>query len=195
MMSPSPFRSRQGGVVLISTLLLLIVMTLFAVSMFRSFGVQEKIAGNVREKQRALQVAESAQVFAESWLSNLTTLTPVKQPCSGRIVATTTSTQICTSILSQVVAGNDVTQVPWNIGGVDTGFEYNDNAALTPSATPTYNSYSQLPQFYISDLGVSADGSGEIYQIDAWGYAANTTTVAVVESTYLVKPTMKCLSC
>ena len=56
--------------VLISSLLLLIVVTIIALSMFRSFGIQEKIAGNTREKQRALPAAVSAQQFAEWWLSN-----------------------------------------------------------------------------------------------------------------------------
>ena len=62
-------RIAQRGVVLVSSLLLLIVVTIIALSMFRSFGIQEKIAGNVREKQRALQAAESAQVYAEVWLT------------------------------------------------------------------------------------------------------------------------------
>src|SRR5579864_7550374 len=60
----------QAGMVLISSLLLLLVVTIMALSMFRSFGMQEKIAGNVREKQRALQAANSAQQYAEWWLAN-----------------------------------------------------------------------------------------------------------------------------
>ena len=36
--------------------------------MFRSFGTQEKIAGNLREKERALHAAESAQQYGEWWL-------------------------------------------------------------------------------------------------------------------------------
>ena len=41
-----------------------------ALSMFRSFGIQEKIAGNMREKQRAVAAAVSAEVYAENWLIN-----------------------------------------------------------------------------------------------------------------------------
>ena len=55
---------------LVSSLLLLLVVTIVALSMFRSFGIQEKIAGNMREKQRALQAAVTAQQFAEVWLAN-----------------------------------------------------------------------------------------------------------------------------
>ena len=61
-------RSNQHGVVLVTSLLLLLVVTIMALSMFRSFGIQEKIAGNVREKQRAVQAAVSAQQYAEWWL-------------------------------------------------------------------------------------------------------------------------------
>src|SRR5580658_202219 len=104
---------RQRGVVLVSTLLLLLVMTLFALSMFRSFGVQEKIAGNMREKQRALQSAESAQQFAEVWLSNLNLVLPAEIPCSGLVAATNTSIQICSNTLSTNVAVG-VTTVPWS---------------------------------------------------------------------------------
>ena len=38
--------------------------------MFRSFGLDEKIAGNMREKHRALTAAETAEQYAEWWLSN-----------------------------------------------------------------------------------------------------------------------------
>jgi type IV pilus assembly protein PilX len=36
-------------------------------------------------------------------------------------------------------------------------------------------------------MGVAADGAGEAYQIDAYGYGGSATTVAVVESTYEVQ--------
>ena len=38
-------RHLQRGVVLVSSLLLLLVVTIMALSMFRSFGIQEKVAG------------------------------------------------------------------------------------------------------------------------------------------------------
>src|SRR5207237_2847533 len=66
--SPQP-GSGQRGMVLISSLLLLLIITILGVGMFRSFSVQEKVAGNVREKQRALQAAEIAQQYAEWWLA------------------------------------------------------------------------------------------------------------------------------
>jgi type IV pilus assembly protein PilX len=192
-MIPYTYRSRfaQRGVVLISSLLLLIVVTIIALSLFRSFGVQEKIAGNMREKQRALQAAESAQVFAEVWLSN--NGTSVSVPCAGgRLNGTIGQGQICSNTLPTVVA--DVTNVPWQIGTQNIGVTFLPTGAalMQISATPVVNlsnpSYFDFPTFYISDMGTSADPNipGEIYQIDAYGYGGSSNTVAVVESTYAV---------
>ena len=77
MKNSNDIHRAQRGMVLVSSLLLLIVVTIIALSMFRSFGMQEKIAGNMREKQRALSAAVSAQQFAENWLMNSAAQAPV----------------------------------------------------------------------------------------------------------------------
>ena len=55
--------------VLISSLLLLMIVTIFAISMFRSFGIQENIAGNTRDKERARAAAMTALQYAEWWIT------------------------------------------------------------------------------------------------------------------------------
>src|SRR5437016_13363915 len=62
---PSLRASAQRGVALISSLLLLIIITILALSMFRSFATQENIASNLREKDRAWHAAASAQQYGE----------------------------------------------------------------------------------------------------------------------------------
>ncbi len=59
----------QRGVALVTSLLLLLIITIVALSMFRGLGTQERIAGNVREKERALHAAVTAQQYAEWWLT------------------------------------------------------------------------------------------------------------------------------
>ncbi len=181
----------QRGMVLISSLLLLVVVTIIALSLFRSFGIQEKIGGNMREKQRALQAAVSAQQFAENWLSANATAAPV--PCSNLLNGNTGQGQICSNKLSTAVL--DVTNVPWKIGGANTvGVTYlppgmSVSTTTSVSAASLANpSYYGTPSFYISDLGPSADPNipGEIYQIDAYAFGGSSSTAAVVESTYAV---------
>jgi type IV pilus assembly protein PilX len=187
----------QRGIVLVSSLLLLIVVTIIALSMFRSFGIQEKIAGNTREKQRALSAAVSAQQFAESWLMNNATAAPV-DCVAGVLNGNAGQGQICSTAtkLKNVVPNGDVTTVPWTIGGAPVGVSIQPTSmqfSHTPSVSagvsnPTY--YDQ-PTFYIADIGPSIDPNipGEIYQVDAYGYGGAAGTVAVVESTYAVYTT------
>jgi type IV pilus assembly protein PilX len=174
--------------VLISSLLLLIVVTIIALSMFRSFGIQEKIAGNMREKQQ----------YAENWLMNNATSASV-QCVAGVLNGNVGQGQICNTAtaLKSVVPGGDVTTVPWTIGGAPVGVSYLPTG-MAVSTTTSYSAanvanptYFGTPTYYISDMGASADPSipGEIYQIDAYGYGGAAATVAEVESTYVVYTT------
>lgn len=201
--APKRRGARQRGFVLIASLLLLIVVTILALNMFRSFGVQEKIAGNVREKQRALQVAESAQQYAEYWLLNYEVsnasangLVDYTASCSG-LTAVGQSPQICENDLATSVTAGSTSVVPWMIGGSEVGFLYNSaNNALQQSTTPGASTFYGLPRFYISYLGQSPDGNGSaIYRIDAWGYGSSTSTVSEVESVYEIELTSACASC
>jgi len=179
----------QRGVVLVTSLLLLLVVTIMALSMFRGFGIQEKVAGNMREKQRALQAAVSAQTYAEQWLiANAGILSP--SVCSTVMNANAQQGQICSNQLwVSLPAGVTVTTLPWQIGNNNVGVTYTPpgmNVAAASAASS--NNYSFPPIFYISDGGQSFDPNvpGEVYQIDAAGYGGNGNTAAVVESTYAV---------
>jgi type IV pilus assembly protein PilX len=200
--SRTPGGAEQRGMVLISAILLLLIITILAVSMFRSFGVQAKIASNVREKERALHAAQAAQQYAEWWLSNNAGLV-APATCSSVVNANTDAAgiQICSNTFPTALDSGSPAVVPWTIGGNDVGTQYRPEngtgTALMPiqnsnSGTPTAGTYGQAPMFYISYLGTCADGVGNCYQIDAVGYGGTTVTgnsqatVAVIESTYEV---------
>jgi type IV pilus assembly protein PilX len=168
---------------LVSSLLLLLVVTILALSMFRSVGMQERIAGNVREKQRALHAAESAQQYAEWWLASGTNAASAAIVCTSLLNANLGQGQVCSNKLAAVV-GN-VTIVPWQSAGVDMGVNFTP-PNMTVTATSDVGTYVAPPRFYISDLGKAASGQGEVYQIDAVGYGGSTSAVAVVESTFSV---------
>jgi type IV pilus assembly protein PilX len=178
----------QRGVVLVTSLLLLLVVSIMALSMFRSFGVQEKVAGNMREKQRALQAAVSAETFAEQWLiANVGSTPPAV--CNSLMIAPLQG-QICSNPLWLNVTS--VVTLPWQIGGTSVGVQYTPPGMVVQAASVgninSNNSYAIAPTFYISDGGLSVDPNvpGEVYQVDAVGYGGNGNTAAVVESTYAV---------
>lgn len=181
--------SLQRGMVLVSSLLLLVVVTILAIGLFRSFGLDEKIAGNTREKQRALQAAVSAEQYAEWWLSVGNTINLVA--CSGSYVSTA-SVPLCTNTLPTAVGGSaNIAVLPWMVGGVATQVSYPlPNTTIASGASITAGTYYSAPVFYISYLGAGTGSNGSpgiLFQIDAAGYGGSPSTAAVVESTYLLQ--------
>jgi type IV pilus assembly protein PilX len=60
MRSAQARRRAQQGVTLIITLVMLVVITLITISSMRSTTMNERMAGNARDRQRAFQAAEAA---------------------------------------------------------------------------------------------------------------------------------------
>jgi type IV pilus assembly protein PilX len=176
--------ARQRGLVLVASLLLLLVITMLALAMFRSTGLAEKIAGNVREKERALHAALVAEQYAEWWLSNTANSSQAPVTCNATVNANTSPVLIC----NPNSALTNPTTLPWTtIGGAQVGYSYYPNSgtaqmSLLANAGQGSNSYYLAPAFYITFMGVGAGGS--IYKIDAVGYGGSSLSVAVVESTY-----------
>jgi type IV pilus assembly protein PilX len=165
--------------VLVTALLLLIVVTLLAVGMFRSFGIDERIAGNVREKQRALAAAQTAEQQAEFWLTSGANATTGVSCTTTQTLATAT---VCSNLLTTP------TNVPWN----NLGVTYKP-ANMTVTSTPAAGTYYYSPSFYVAYLGPTPNGLGKVYQIDAAGFGTAPDSVAVVESTFAVQTSVSCL--
>jgi type IV pilus assembly protein PilX len=188
-------RRFERGFVLVSSLLLLVVVTILAVGLFRSFGMDEKIAGNTRDKQRALQAAMSAQDYAEWWLANGNGTSTIT--CTGQV--TVPAGQVCINTLQSIVpnvaivaASNLVSGWAGSNGtGTPIGVTYlPPNMAVNQQNLAT-GTYYKKPAFYISYMGIGTSpngGTGIVYQIDAVGYGGSPSTTAVVESTYIVVP-------
>jgi type IV pilus assembly protein PilX len=181
---------QQKGMVLVTTLLLLVVVTLLAVSLFRSFGVDERIAGNLRDKQRALNAAETAEQFAESWLAAGNGTTPVTCTAWLTFVATNSaSSQVCSNTLASQSANPAV--LPW-----PQGVNYTPTN-MTVTTTPGVDTYYKTPGYFVAFLGTTTVHSltTSYYQIDAVGYGGNPNTAAVVEATYQTQSASRCASC
>ncbi len=189
--------SRQTGVVLISAMLLLVVMTIMTVCLFHSFGIQEKIAGNVREKQRALQAAVSAQSYGEYWLVNeseapkavsASIASEADVSCSTLVDANLgtgfSAGQICNNPLATAIG---VAANQWPSSGNDYGIVYtlpNMNVTGSVVNSSVNDVYYKRPRIYIYDMGPASGTAlrAEVYKVDAYGYGLTSTAVAVVES-------------
>jgi type IV pilus assembly protein PilX len=188
---------RSRGFVLVSALLLLMVVTIMSLSIFRSFGLQERIGGNVREKQRALQAAADAQQYAEWWVAEqspapravaLGLAVMVDSTCNATPINANTGTpQICSNTLASL--GGVLSNPPWGAAGSPgPGADYTPRGMVTGAVTPgtTGDVYPVKPHFYITDTGAAPNGRGEMYQVDAYSFGTSQATVAVVESTLSV---------
>jgi type IV pilus assembly protein PilX len=196
---------RQGGVVLIASLLLLLVITILALAMFRNMGLGEKIAGNVREKQRALHSAVVAEQYAE-WLISSGNLPFTLVTCNATAAASNTppytQVQVCTNGINPNTAVTPVQfnpqNLPWTDGnGNSLGITYTLSAS-TPMYVQTAhngsfsNTYAYAPAFYIQYMGPATDGGGVVYKVDAVGWGGSPLSVAVVESTYEIGSGVPC---
>ena len=167
--TPPAVRSRERGFVLIVAMLFLIVLTVLSVSMFRSYNLQERIAGNTRETERALEAAQSALQYGEWWLSQGNGTTG--SACSGVLNANTLSQmQVCAT-----PQANPAT-LPWSARA-----DYLPPNMGSPQAGGGTTSSGDINYY-----GLSTDGMSLLYQVSAFGYGGRQTTAAVVQSTYQV---------
>lgn len=186
----APGGLRQKGLVLISSLLLLLIITILAVSMFRSIGIQEKIAGNYREKERATLAAEEAEQYAEWWLTSSGYYSGVAYQCNSLVDANTApqDVEVCTNGAPTSFDAPSAAVVPWQIGGVNVGVSYQPPGMVLSADGGTgggMGTYVQPPLFYISQLLKCADNANNTcFQIDAIGYGGTSDAVSEVESTY-----------
>ncbi len=166
----------SGGFVLVTGLLFLIVMTLLAIAMFRSFGLQERIAGNTRDKQRAFEAAQSALQYGEWWLAQGSGGSGAT--CTGANNANDlTQMRVCTAGMS------DPATLPWSVRSDYLPPSMSVSSAGGIASTGDIN-YQSKPGLYINYLGQSPDGMAQLYQVTAFGYGGNPDTAAVVRSTY-----------
>lgn len=169
--------SRQDGYILIAAMVMLLILTFLGISMYRSFTSQENMAANSKEKARAFQVAQSTLQYGEYLLK--TTQASLVQ---GGTCATTTALSVATICQNAVNIVPATSSLPMTLGN---GMSYKTmNQALPVSNKGGAGTYFDYPQVYIQYLGISPDGSGQLYQVTALAYGGNSNAVAVVQSTY-----------
>jgi len=172
---------RAHGFVLIAALAVLLMLTLLSIGMFRSLGLEERIAGNTREKADAFYAAQSALQNAEAWLSagNAGTGTA----CS--VVAPTPTPQICTTATTPTE--QTLATTLWNATFGTTFVPPVLNVNGNVQAQMTAAQYYADPQYAITYLGPDpANANANLYQVTAEGFGGTQNSVAVVQSVYSV---------
>ena len=177
--SLQPNLKNQRGVALIASLIIMLLMTLLALSVFSGNSLFEKIAGNTREKQRALQVAQDALLYGEYWVGTQTSAPPATT-CSGTL-STITVCNVSASTSPATIDGLTMYTV-WQPSTAMSTAGGGGTVAATGDIV-----YAQNPGIYIYYIGTSKLDGGPLYEITAIGYGGSTganRTEAIVQSIY-----------
>lgn len=187
MMTASPVRRRaaERGLSMILVLIFMVVMSTLALSMFRSFGLLELIAGNTMDKQRAFEASQSALRYGEWWLDSLGQA-PLPVTCTGVVDANAAATlPVCDNALAQI------DRLPWTPSRID--YTPPDMTVLAGGGVNGAGdiNYQSRPALYIQYLGTQPDGVGQVYRITATGAGGHAATVSVVESAFELNSPVK----
>jgi type IV pilus assembly protein PilX len=178
----------QRGFILIMGLMFMLMCTLLGLAMFRSFGLQERMAGNTRDKQRAFEAAQSALQYAEWWLRSGAVTAPVL--CSGVTNGNAVAEmRVCDA--PPVPPPATSAQLPW-----PARTEYLPPAMVVQGGGGVVSDgsdvrYQAKPGLQVHYLGLTNEGTGFLYRVSAYAYGGNADTAAVVQSTYKLGSAVK----
>jgi len=161
---------RQSGAALIVSLILLLVMTLLGVSAMQTNVLEEKMAGNFRDRDLAFQAAEAALRDGE---------TDISLP-GGRISGLSHFSTDCSDGLCDATTGfSDV----WK----DATKSSNSVTRGSYTGASTLAKVSQQPVYWIEGYKIRPPGSASWkyrYRITAIGYGGNPNTRVILQSVY-----------
>jgi type IV pilus assembly protein PilX len=171
----------QKGFVLIMALVFLALLTIIGVTAMSTTSLEEKMAGNMKDRNLAFQAAETALLAAERWYETQTTKPVFPDTAKGLYVT-------------------DSTSAVWNWDAVN----WSTNVVTYP-CTPTITSscgsgvakINTQPKYIIEDLGELPEEKGSIVsptdykgkgstiaRITARGTGGTDAAVSMVQSTY-----------
>jgi type IV pilus assembly protein PilX len=132
-----PGSRRQQGIVLITSMIILVVMTLFALTAVRMVSQQERMAGYSYDRSLAFQAAEAALREAESLVESAKPQPATGASCGSVAVTSAASVQMCGAPAA-------VTTTRWT----DPAFTGWANATAVGSG-----SLAVTPQYFVEYMG------------------------------------------
>jgi type IV pilus assembly protein PilX len=179
-------RGTQGGSALIVGILLLLVVTVLAVSGMRSTVMQERMSGNLHDRNLAFQAAEAALRDAEAFLF------------AGGGVGVFAGSGLCPQLTESVnpCTGNNPMQPgnpdAWIPGTYNWGTHSRtyDGEIAGLSAQPRYV-IERLNQTIPSDSVTAAADEplpdASVYRITAMATGGTDTAVVILQTTYVIR--------
>ncbi len=165
----------QRGAILVTSLLLLVVLTVLGVAMMRMTNMQERMAGNARDVNMALQGAEAALRAGEEVLSPAT--------LTARPLPTADEDCLFCARDALPVAIYDRSQYDWTANAREYG----------EAGERDMTDLARDPRYTIAELGFAPDSYGQgqdppsgrdFYQITGFSSGASDQANVVLQSTF-----------
>jgi type IV pilus assembly protein PilX len=168
-------KARQSGAALIVSLLLLLVLTVLGVVMMQTSRMQERMAGNTRDLNMALQGAEAGLRYGEAVVAAF----PGAPDTTGSIPCT-----VC-QLGTLPVAIYDPAQFDW-LANAQTYGAGTIPAVLSPplAAEPLYTIEDAGFQPYSLNIGQGDDDGRAFYQVTSRSSGLSGKTNTVLQTTY-----------
>ncbi len=167
-------QSKQQGVILIISLVMLLLLTLIAVSGMQTTTLEEKIAGNKRNRNLAFQAAESALREAEQFIQGADTAFNPLKLSNGPFQGADCSNGLCPTISSPIWAAADFN---WSVKG--------------RSYTGALQAINQQPRYVIELLeqkvNVDSNKMTALFRITAMAWGSDPNVVVQLQSLYNLK--------
>jgi type IV pilus assembly protein PilX len=169
-------RHRQSGTALVVAMLFLVILGMLGVTTMTATTLEERMAGNTRDRDVAMQAAEAALRDAERDISNTV-------PANGRVVTVAMFDAVCTSALCTegvpVLTNVDDTAKSAFLG------QFTGELAMMqgPAVQPRYvvELLNTLPpQVPVPPAGQQVRD----FRITAKGYGRNTNTIVILQTVF-----------
>jgi type IV pilus assembly protein PilX len=151
----------QGGAVLIVSLIFLLLMTLVGVASMQGTTLQERMAGNMRDRDLALQAAEAALRAGEAWIE----------------VASNKSTADSATPLEELIASGLLRD--WD-GSTPSG----TLAGFTPELATNPVFYVQPSQQVIYGVTATSMTVEDFYPVTARGVGSTGTSIVILQTMF-----------
>ena len=183
-MHATPTPSRQRGAALIVSLVLLVILTLMGIATIRTSTMQERMAGNERDRNLAFQAAEAALREGERLLQNA--VVPSFPDTANGLYLPADDAELPVRIDLDRDGTDDILAGDWHSHWTSSGRTY-------PGSLPEL---STAPRYVLEVLpSVAAPGVSllagkplpdqELYRVTARGTGGSTSAVVVLQSIYL----------
>jgi len=174
-MSTHKYKMKQTGAVLFISLIILLIMTLLGISGMQTTILEEKMAGNYRDSNKAFQSTESALRKHEAWVHSQTT-EPSRNNTGSNSVWSLNSMDPDDS--NNITWWKERDGAWWNTNGLDYGVDLTD-IQTRPRTIIEYKKF--IPDTLVIGDGNTSPGL-TFYQVTSRGTGGTDQSTVLLQS-------------